>query len=148
MTAIRTRQEGSFTLPLPPEQAFDLFTAQGERRWVAGWDPLILSDCGATEAGAVFLTAHGGEETIWTVLEVDRATGRIGYSRVSPGRRAGTVRVRLSGEGSGSRVEVAYDLTSLGPDGDSAVRAMDQRGFRAMLDEWRRLIGEALIRGD
>ena len=51
----RSRRQGSFVLPLPPAQAFDLFTAEGERRWVAGWDPEILSDCGATEPGAFTL---------------------------------------------------------------------------------------------
>ena len=143
----RTRQHGSFALPLPPTEAFDLFTAEGEERWVAGWEPVILSDCGATEPGAVFLTDHGGEQTIWTVLEADRAAGRLAYSRVSPGRRAGTVRVSLAPRPDGTRVEVAYDLTSLGGDGDRAVRSMDSAGFGRMLGEWQRLIGEVLERG-
>lgn len=146
MTALRTRQQGSFTLPLPPADAFDLFTAEGERLWVAGWEPVILSGCGATEAGAVFLTDHGGERTIWTVIEFNRAAGRLAYSRVSPGRRAGTVKVRLSPDGASTRVGVAYDLTSLGRDGEEAVRSMDESGFADMLEEWRRLIRAALER--
>ncbi|HUE80135.1 MAG TPA: SRPBCC family protein [Sphingomicrobium sp.] len=140
----RTRQRGSFTLPLPPAEAFDLFTAEGERRWVAGWEPVILSDCGATKPGAVFLTDHGGEPTIWTLLEYDREAGRLAYSRVSPGRRAGTVRVSLGPDGEGTRVKVAYDITSLGSEGDAAVRSMDAAGFDRMLHEWRRLIRVAL----
>ena len=144
--AVRTRQQGSFVLPMPPADAFDLFTAEGEERWVAGWVPVILSDCGATEPGAVFLTDHGGESTIWTVLEADRAAGRLAYSRVSPGRRAGTVRVRLSADGDGTRIGVAYDINSLGSGGDEAVRSMDEAGFERMLDQWRRLIGDALDR--
>ncbi len=79
MSAPRTRQKGSFTLPLQPEQAFDLFTAEGERRWVDGWDPEILSDCGALEPGAVFLTDEGGEQTIWTVIAADRSAKRLLY---------------------------------------------------------------------
>ena len=144
LPALRTRQRGSFTLPIPPAEAFDLFTAEGERRWVAGWQPVILSDCGATEPGAVFLTDHGSERTIWTVLEADRAAGRLAYSRVSPDRLAGTVRVQLSPGNAGTRVEVAYDITSLGTEGDEAVRSMDQAGFESMLEEWARLIREAL----
>lgn len=144
MSALRTRQEGSFALDLPPAEAFDLFTAEGERRWVEGWEPVILSACGATEPGAVFLTDHGGETTIWTVLELDRAAGRLAYSRVSPGRRAGTVRVHLSADEAGTRVEVGYDITSLGPDGDDAVRGMDDGGFVRMLKEWNRLIRQVL----
>ena len=144
--ALRTRQRGGFVLPLPRAEAFELFTAEGERRWVAGWDPVILSECGATRPGAVFLTDHGSEHTIWRVLEADRAAGRLAYSRVSPGRRAGTVEVGLVADGDGTRVEVAYDITSLGADGDDLVRSMDAGGFRRMIDEWERLIGEALDR--
>ena len=140
----RSRRQGSFKLSLPPAQAFDLFTAEGERRWVAGWDPTIISACGALEPGAVFLTDHGGEATIWTVNAADRpsdhSTGRLHYSRVSPGRRAGTVEVRIEPAGSGSRIHVAYDLTVLGPDGEAAVAAMDEPGFAAMMGDWKGMI--------
>lgn len=143
--ALRTRQHGRFGLALAPDAAFELFTAEGERRWVDGWEPAILSDCGATRPGAVFLTNHGGEATIWTVIEADRAAGRLLYSRVSPGRRAGTVRVTLDPDGDGgTSVAVAYDLTALSPAGEAAVAALDAAGFAAMLDEWQRLIGAAV----
>ena len=144
MSAPRTRQKGSFTLPLPSDQAFDLFTAEGERRWLDGWEPEILSDCGALEPGAVFLTDHGGEPTIWTVIEADRSAGRLQYSRVSPGRRAGTVGVQLADENGGTRVHVAYDITALGTAGETAVAAMDAAGFAAMLTDWRQLIERSL----
>lgn len=138
--ALRTVQRGSFELPLDAAAAFDLFTAEGERRWVEGWDPTVLSACGGTEAGAVFLTDHGGEHSIWTVIEADRSAGKLMYSRVTPGRRAGTVGVEISPITDGARVNVAYDLTALGPDGEAAVMAMDREGYAAMLAEWRRLI--------
>ena len=141
--APRTRQHGSFVLPLPPEQAFHLFTAEGERLWVDGWDPVILSDCRATEPGAVFLTNHG-EHTIWTVIEADSTAGRLLYSRVSPGRRAGTVAVRLDAEADGSRVSVAYDMTALGPEGEATIASMDSTGFAEMMRHWQRLISDHL----
>ena len=146
--AVRSRRQGSFRLPSPPATAFDLFTAEGERRWVPDWSPVILSDCGASEPGAVFLTDHGGERTIWTVIEADRDAGRLLYSRVSPGRRAGTVRVELTAEGNTTNVTVSYDLTALGPDGVAAVLAMDEAGFAAMLEEWQRMIEEAIEAGN
>jgi Polyketide cyclase / dehydrase and lipid transport len=133
----RSAQSGTIHVPLPPERAFDLFTAEGERLWAPGWDPKVLSE-------SVFLTGHGGEETIWTIVEADRQAGRLCYSRVSPGVRAGTVRVNLSPDGAGSRVEVSYDMTALGPSGVEAVTKMDRDGFAAMLRDWERLIGEAI----
>ena len=140
----RAIRSGSFELPLEPREAFDLFTPEGERRWVSGWDPVVVSGSGATESGTVFLTDHGGEQTIWTVIEFDSHAGRLLYSRVSPGRRAGTVRVQLTPAEAGSRITVSYDLTAIGSDGEEVVRAMDETAFSAMLDEWRRLILAAL----
>jgi hypothetical protein len=134
----RSTQSGTLHVPLPPAQAFDLFTAEGERLWAPGWDPEILSE-------TVFLTGHGGEETIWTIIEADRAAGRLCYARISPGVRAGTVRVQLSAEGTGSRVEVSYDMTSLGPRGVEPVTKMDRDGFTTMLRDWEKFIGDALV---
>ena len=138
--APRTVQTGTFNLPLPADEAFELFTAEGERRWVEGWNPAVLSDCGGNMPGAVFLTDHGRERTIWTVIEAHRDEGHLVYSRVSPGRRAGTVRVTVQPRDHGSEIAVTYDLTVLGPEGQQAVRMMDKCGFAAMLEEWRRLI--------
>lgn len=143
----RAARSGTIHVALPPAEAFDLFTAEGERLWAPGWDPTILSGGREPEAGAVFLTGHGGEETIWTVIEADRGAGRLCYSRVSPGSRAGIVRVRLMPEGAGSRVQVAYDMTALGRAGVPAVAGMDEAGFAAMLGDWERLIGEAVAAG-
>ena len=144
MTAVRKRQQGSFTLPLAPADAFDFFTPDGERLWVDGWNPVILSDCGATQPGAIFLTDHGGEETIWTVIEADRPAGRLKYSRTSPGRRAGLVAVELRPDATGTSVTVSYDITALSADGEESVKSMDEAGFEAMLGEWERLIRRAI----
>ena len=141
LAAARATHEGSFHLALAPDRAFELFTPEGERRWVPGWDPLMLGELGP---GTIFLTDHDGEQTIWTILEADRGAGRLFYSRVSPGRRAGTVRVTLAPDGDGTSVTVAYDLTALGPDGEAAVASMAEMGFVAMLRRWEEMIGAAL----
>lgn len=144
MTAPRSRQQGYFHLSLPPDEAFDLFTPEGERRWVAGWDPVIVGDGDECEPGTVFLTSHGREQTIWTVIEADRSARRLVYSRVSPGRRAGTVRVELAEADGGTRARIAYDMTALGTEGATAVAAMDPAAFAAMLVEWQQLIERSL----
>ena len=138
----RVRRRGDFRLAIPPEDAFGLFTAEGERLWVEGWEPRILS-ASATEPSSVFLTSHGGEETIWVVVDADREEGLLRYARVSPGRRAGTVEVRVHPDSGGTRVEVAYDLTALGADGEDALRSMDEAGFAEMLTQWKKMIEAA-----
>ena len=135
----RARRSDCFRLPLSPDQAFDLFTAEGERRWVPGWSPLILGPL-PQAPGLVFLTGDGDEATIWTVLEHDRARWRHRYSRVTPKLRAGTVAVDLTPDPEGCRVNVAYDLTALPGAGEAALSMYDEASFSAMLQEWRRLL--------
>lgn len=136
----RSQRSGSFLIPLKREDAFPLFTAEGERAWVPGWSPLVLGSS-PQEPGLVFLTDHGGESTIWTVIDSDRDQWRHRYSRVTPGVRAGIVEVAISPEGEMSRINVSYDMTALPNSGDEALMPYKEDSFRAMLDEWQSLIG-------
>lgn len=50
-------------VPLPPEAAFRLFTARGERDWVPGWEPVFpVGTPDDTAPGTVWLTSSDGEE--------------------------------------------------------------------------------------
>lgn len=138
--------EGSFTLPLPLADAFPLFTAEGERRWVPGWDPEYLHPRHpSNDAGTVFRTSHGGDETIWLVLQYDPATGAAEYARIAPASRAGTVRIRCAPLAAHStRIHVSYALTALTVAGNTTLEALTPAGYSAMLEEWRGLIHDAL----
>ncbi|MFD0683785.1 SRPBCC family protein [Actinomadura fibrosa] len=130
----RRRLTGRLRVALPPEEAFGLFTPRGEERWVPGWRPRFpAGDDGGP--GTVFETVHDGETTTWVVL-VHEPGRRLSYARVTPGHRAGTVTVVLTGDGDGgSDVEVSYDLTALTAD---AERALDgfAAGYPAFLRSW------------
>ncbi len=142
--ASRVRRSGSFSLGAAPCDAFRLFTAEGEREWVPGWEPTLLGP--AHEPGLVFLTGAGREATIWTVLEHDPRTFKHRYSRVTPALRAGTVEVCLYREGRGCRVDLTYELTALPGAGDDALAGYSEAKFEAMLREWRDLLSAHLQR--
>jgi hypothetical protein len=75
MSAYPRTRSGSFHLDAPRERVFPLFTARGEREWVPGWDPVVLS--GADERGSVFQTrSHDGRETNWIVVDYRPSEGR------------------------------------------------------------------------
>lgn len=130
---------GSFELPMSPEQAFPLFTAEGERGWVPGWSPEILGQL-PQHPGLVFLTNLDGRQTIWTVLESDSATLTHRYSRVTPGHSAGIVEVELFSINNGCRVGVSYNMTALSAGGMAYLASHSGAAFLAMLGEWRELI--------
>jgi hypothetical protein len=123
---------GTVFVGLPPQEAIELFTAEGERRWVDGWDPAYP----AGPQGPVFLT-HG---TVWVVVDAGPLHRR--YARVTPGDRAGTVEVRCRAAQAGTEAEVVYDVTALSGD-----LAEFERAYPDMLAEWERLIAGALAGG-
>jgi hypothetical protein len=110
---------------LPPKQAIELFTPEGERKWSAGWDPVYPRPERTAGPGAVFITGHDGHTTTWTM--VDHTAGCVRYARVTPGVAAGTVTVALEADGAGgTRAQVTYDLTSLSADGDARLADFDR----------------------
>jgi hypothetical protein len=135
-----TAATGTFTLPIPPAEAFPLFTARGEQSWAEGWQPHFPAPTpDDTEPGTVFVTTAGDRTTTWMV--VDRTPGSmIRYARVVPEVTAGTVRVDLRPVGTtGTEVTVSYDLTALTPEAEPALRDFFA-GYDAYLESWRAAI--------
>lgn len=143
MTTIQQRLTGRITVPLPPAEAFRLFTPRGEQDWAHGWQPRfpapVLDD---TEPGTVFEIDAHGRHTTWLVT--GREPGRrICYARVTPGEQAGIVTVTLTGAGDYSEVEVCYQLTALTPAGSDKVREFADR-YPAYLQSWQDAIAASL----
>jgi len=133
---------GEFTIPLPLGHVFPLFSPEGERAWVDGWDPDYLHpEHPSNDSGTVFRTTHGEEETLWLVLHYDPARARAEYARYSPGSRLGTVRVQCREEPPGTtHVSVTYSLTALSPAGNTVLAAFTPAHYSAMLRDWQQAI--------
>jgi hypothetical protein len=144
----RTTRSHSFKLPLAAAKAFEFFTPEGERAWAEGWDPQYLHPSnGRTEAGMVFLTRHGGEETIWTMTRHEPANGVVEYVRTTPGSRTATVLVQCASlSNMETRVTVIYAFTPLSADGAEQIKKMDEAHYREFIDSWQSAILKSLKR--
>lgn len=140
---MRHRLSDRIHVALPIEEAFRLFTPDGEREWAQGWDPTFpaptLDD---SEPGTVFeIDAHGRRGT-WLVT--DRVWGkRIAYAHVIPRERAGTVTVTLEATECGSAVEVVYELTPLSATGAHHIEQFAD-GYGDYLRSWQDAIAASL----
>jgi hypothetical protein len=139
---IHVEHTGDFVLPLPLAEAFPLFTPEGERAYLPGWEPEYLHPTEpSAAAGTVFRTRADGEETLWLILEHDPAAGVATYGRFTPGSRLGRVRVQCVAEGvHRTRVSVSYVLTATSAHGNEALEGLDAAAFAAKLDGWREAI--------
>jgi len=141
MAEARRRQAtGGFELPLAAAEAISVFTPEGERAWVPGWEPRYPAGRSSEQAGTVFTTKAHGTETVWVIIEIDRAAGRAGYVRITRGVHAGTVRVACVDAGPDRcAVAVSYDLTAL-DDGDGALDEYRPETFAETMKAWRTAI--------
>jgi hypothetical protein len=146
MSAPPVTQVRSFRLEAPLARVFPLFTAEGERSWAPGWEPVILS--GAVERGSAFTTrSHNGIETTWIVADYRPAEGRVSYARLAQGSNIGLVDVTCTpAEGGGTVVTVRYTLTGVSEQGRAFVREfLEPEHYSRMIDEWRVMTSAALL---
>ena len=130
------------SLPLPADEALELFTPEGERLWIADWNPRHFHPAnGETMEGMVFTTGEGSELTFWTLIEFDIVRHRLRYSRVTPGSRSTVVQVDCIPRGDHfCDVEVSYSLTGLSGVGNATIDAFVGAAYVAMIEGWRERI--------
>ncbi len=147
MTAVARARMGSFHLDAPRARVFPLFTAQGERAWAPGWEPLMLS--GAEQRGSAFQTRnHHGQETTWIVIDYEPNEGRASYARLAQGSTIGLVDVVCTeAAGGGTDVSVTYTLTALNAAAEAFVEDfLELQQYARMMEEWRAATSAALVR--
>ena len=142
--SLSVTHSGTLHVAAPPHHAFQLFTAPGEKLWIEGWDPVVLSGGDGRSRGAVFVTHTAGEDAFWVVVDYDEEALHARYARIAPDTRAGTVDVLARDDGAGAtEVTVTYELTALTEAGNESLAGFDSVAFRQMLAGWERLIRDA-----
>ncbi|MDB4948834.1 MAG: hypothetical protein JWM27_1483 [Gemmatimonadetes bacterium] len=148
--ALRAVRTATIHLHASPDRVFRLFTPEGERAWVPGWDPVHRHPAGGgIEPGAVFVTrGHGAEvETVWMVTRYDPAALHATYNRVTPGLHAVVVDVACVGAAEGGTLaRVGYTYTALSEDGNATIARQTDGAYAAMMGEWESAIN-AYLRG-
>ena len=140
---------GVVAVALPFAEAVPLFTPEGERPWVAGWDPHYVHpvEPGAGE-GIVFQTTNkGGRAATWVQTRFEPANGVASYVYVIPDHHTAMVDVRVTPDGEGrSQASVRYRMTSLSPDADDFARAFGE-AFEDEMVDWAEAIQRHVVEG-
>jgi hypothetical protein len=134
------RLTGSFVLAKPLDKVLPLFSAEGERRWAPGWEPVWADASHEHEVGEVWMTA-GPPSTIW--ITVDTGANHVRYARVSIDDSAGLVTVTCFENGGQTNVTVDYDLSALSDAGADRLEQFAAR-YDDMLAHWQHHISRAL----
>ena len=145
---VHIERAGVVRMALSAADAFPLFNAQGERRWVAGWDPQYVypAESGLGE-GAVFQTRKGAGTATWIQTRHDPASGLASFVYVLPDHHVAMVDIGVTPDGDGrSRASVKYRMTSLSTDADDFVRLFGD-GFDDFMVHWEEAIQRHIVDG-
>jgi hypothetical protein len=129
------------TLDVPPRDAIELFTPDGERKWADGWEPLYVNtpDVRRVGAGTVFTTDDHAVSRIWIVDAYDRDAGVVGYTVFTSEENVTRIAIRVSSRAGGSVARVSYDRTSLNANADANVELF-ARHAHLMQAQWQRAL--------
>ncbi len=84
-------------MALPVAEAFPLFSAEGERRWVAGWDPRYVTPTEPhAREGLVFQTTKPVGTATWVQTRHEPAAGVASFVYVVPDYHTAMVDVRVA----------------------------------------------------
>ena len=127
-------------LAAPFDVVLPLFTAEGERRWVTGWEPVWADEPHEHEIGEVWTTA-GPPSTIW--VTVDAGADHVRYARVAIGDSAGLVTVTCVPNGGRTTVNVDDDVSALSDAGAERLERF-AANYDDMLAHWQHHASRAL----
>ena len=130
---------------------FPLFGAFEERKWSAGWSPvLIYPDTEIIEEGTVFKTeehGHGENEFLWLVTKFQPEINLIQYL-VSTPNRFWTITVKCSPfEENKTKAEITYSFTGLNDAGNEINRHSLERMYAHNLKDWEEELNYFLENG-
>lgn len=136
----------AFEISQPVDILFPLFSPEGEKHWVPGWDYENIMGTAELSEDYVFLTNghdHASARAIWLVKRYQPESHFVQFYKVEPEDKVGVVTVRCSGLGEGkTQVEVSYEYIALSEKGRNFIEGFTEASYREYIGEWRELLGK------
>lgn len=145
-----TRHSYTQSIQGTPDKVFPLLCPVRELDWVPGWNPdWVISNSGVVEKNCIFQTPAQPIPAIWVVTLHDSKRFEVEMIKVTPGHTVGKLEVSLKGEGNGNtKAQVAYEFTSLGPDGDAFMDQFTETWYRNFMRDWESAMNHYLLSGE
>ena len=133
-----------FRLEQPIEELFPLFSAEGEKWWVPGWDYENVMGSTDLHEDYIFLTKthdHASTAAIWLVKRYDPESYLVQFYKVEPEDKVGVITVQCTEiEKSLTEVEVTYQYIGLSEKGNQFIQEFTSADYKQFIGEWYRLL--------
>ncbi|MFH0820252.1 MAG: hypothetical protein V1908_00610 [Candidatus Peregrinibacteria bacterium] len=128
----------------PVTELFPLFSPEGEKKWVPGWDYENVTGKSELFEDFVFLTEthdHGTTHAIWIVKKYNPKSHFIQFYKIEPEDKIGVVTVKCSKlETSKTKVQVTYKYIALSLSGKKFIAQFSKSAFEEFIGEWQTLL--------
>jgi hypothetical protein len=136
----------SFLISQPAEVLFPLFSAEGEKHWVPGWDYISISGGSDLHEDYVFLTQnhdHAAGNAIWIVKRHEPDSYFVEFYKIEPDEKVGIISVKCNSiSDSETNVSVAYEYIALSEEGREFIAKFSSQVFKKFIGEWKQLLEE------
>ena len=133
-----------FEIDQPIEIVFPLFSAEGEKLWVPGWDYENIMGSTELHEDYVFLTKnhdHASTDAIWLVKRYEPESYLIQFYKVEPGNKVGIITVQCEKISRDvTRVVVSYEYIGLSKKGDEFIEGFTATEYETFIGEWKILL--------
>ena len=133
-----------FKISQPIEVLFPLFSAEGEKLWVPGWDYENVMGSNDLHEDYIFLTQnhdHASSKAIWLVKRYDPNAHFIQFYKVEPDDKVGIISVQcLQIDESETEVEVTYHYIRISEKGDEFIKQFTSEEYTKFIGEWEKLL--------
>jgi hypothetical protein len=133
-----------FRIDQPIETLFPLFSAEGEKLWVPGWDYENIMGSYDLHEDYIFLTKNhdrGSTDAIWLVKRYDPESYLVQFYKVEPEDKVGVITVQcVKIEKVITEVEVTYEYTGLSKSGNEFIDRFTSAKYKEFIGEWKRLL--------
>lgn len=140
----RVKHSESFQLDQPVEVLFPLFSAEGEKHWVPGWEYKNVMGSTDLHEDYIFVTEnhdHGAGNAIWLVKRHEPNNYLVEFYKVEPEDKVGIITVKcVELSGAKTRVEVTYEYIALGEKGIDFINNFTSHEYEIFIGEWKQLL--------
>ena len=140
----QTKYTEDFKISQPVGRLFPLFSAEGEKHWVPGWDYKNIMGATDLHEDYIFVTEshdHAAGNAIWLMKKYDPDLYFVEFYKVEPEEKVGIISVKCNPiSGSVTNVSVAYEYIALNEKGREFVANFTNKEYREFIGEWKQLL--------
>ena len=134
----------SFEMPRPIAELFPLFSPEGEKCWVPGWDYVNVMGTPEISEDYVFLTKthdHAAGNAIWIVKKYDPESHSVQFYKIEPQEKIGVVTITCTElDTEKTDVQVTYKYIALSETGQNFIDTFNENAYEEFIGEWRQLL--------